>query len=795
MTEQQKNRFLKAKRALFDKYYSFLNSEQREAIYTVNGPVLILAGAGSGKTTVLTNRVSHIMRYGNAYKSHIVHLDITNDDLEMLEDTINISDKMSKKELGAFLECFREEPCDPSNILAVTFTNKAANEIVERLKSIVDHPKLGDRADPIWVGTFHSICMRMLHSHGEILGYRKCIGICDTDDSKKLVSKCLKDLNIDEKKLPIKFVMNEISRAKDKLITPHQYASDAGDDFKYKQVAQVYDLYQKRLRNSNLVDFDDIIMQTVFLLQQNIYVLEHYQKKFKYIFVDEYQDTNYAQFMLIYLLAGHHKNIMVVGDDDQSIYKFRGATIENILSFDTKYPETKVVKLEQNYRSTSNILNAANSVIKNNPHKHPKELWCDNEEGDKIIVKEAYTQNDESRYIIDKIVSLHKERNLTYRDFAILYRMNAQSMNLETMFAKSGIPYRMLGALRFYDRKEVKDIIAYLSVINNPSDNVRLTRIVNEPKRGIGDASYDTASKIAEEIGVPTLKVLENAHNYNAIPMRAANSMVAFSKIMIGLIEDMDILPLSELVKQVIKRSGYEADLISKGQVEAERLENLDALCSAVKEYEDANEDASLSGFLEEVALISDIDKYDENADAVTLMTIHSSKGLEFPIVFLPGMEENVFPGTQSISTPGEIDEERRLAYVAITRAKKTLIITHAKERMLYGMTQRNPLSRFVREIDPKYLDIKKERLTGGTFVPRQEAIKQTNYGDSFKKPEKPKIVPFEIGDRIHHFTFGEGTVLNVIPMSSDFMYEIAFDRVGTKKLMATYVAKLMKKI
>lgn len=786
MTEQQKNRFLKAKRALFDKYYSFLNREQREAVYTVNGPVLILAGAGSGKTTVLVNRIAHIIKYGDAYYNNEIPDFLTEDTIEDLENAINLP----KEHIEKYLELFAKYNCKPWDVLAITFTNKAANEIKERLVKTV-----GEDASSIWAGTFHSICMKILRSHGELVGYRQGFSVCDTDDSKKVISKCLKDLNIDEKKLPIKFVMNEIGRAKDKLMTPSQYADEVGSDYKYKQVAQVYELYQKRLMDSNILDFDDIIMKTVQLFMQNNDVLAYYQNKFKFVCVDEYQDTNKAQFVLVSLISDFYKNIMVVGDDDQSIYKFRGATIENILSFDTKYPEAKVVKLEQNYRSTSNILNAANSIIKNNYHKHIKELWCDNEEGDKIIVKEAYTQNDESRYIIDKIVSLHKERNLTYRDFAILYRMNAQSMNLETMFAKSGIPYRMLGALRFYDRKEVKDIIAYLSVINNPSDNVRLTRIVNEPKRGIGDASYDTASKIAEEIGVPTLKVLENAHNYNAIPMRAANSMVAFSKIMIGLMADMDILPLSELVKQVIKRSGYEADLISKGQVEAERLENLDALCSAVKEYEDANEDASLSGFLEEVALISDIDKYDENADAVTLMTIHSSKGLEFPIVFLPGMEENVFPGSQSISTPGEIDEERRLAYVAITRAKKTLIITHAKERMLYGMTQRNPLSRFVREIDPKYLDIKKERLTGGTFIPRQEVIKQANYGDSFKKPEKPKIVPFEIGDRIHHFTFGEGTVLNVIPMSSDFMYEIAFDRVGTKKLMATYVAKLMKKI
>lgn len=782
MTEQQINRLLRAKRALFDKYYSFLNDEQRRAVYTVNGPVLILAGAGSGKTTVLVNRIAHIIRYGDAYFSNHIPDCITEDVIEDLEDAINLPNDIIEK----YLELFTMNNTAPWGMLAITFTNKAANEIKERLVKTV-----GEDAGSIWAGTFHSICMKILRVHGELVGYHQGFSVCDTDECKKVISKCLKDLKIDEKKLPIKVVMNEISRAKDKLIDVEEYKEEAGKDAKFAQVAQVYELYQKRLMDSNLLDFDDIIMKTVELFRENSDVLSHYQQKFKYVSVDEYQDTNKAQFVLVAQLSGHYKNIMVVGDDDQSIYKFRGATIENILNFDTLYPEATVVKLEKNYRSTSNILNAANSVIKNNPHKHQKELWCDNEEGDKIIVKETNTQNDESRYIIDKIIALRNERGFEYKDFAILYRMNAQSMNLETTFAKSGIPYRMLGSLRFYDRKEIKDIIAYLSVINNPSDNIHLARIVNEPKRGIGDASYDVATKIAEELNIPVLKVLETASTYNAIPSRAQNAMVAFANTMIGLIVDSEQIPLNELVKQTIERTGYRADIISKGQVEAERLENLDSLYVAVTEYMERADDPSLSGFLEEVALVSDIDKYDENADAVTLMTIHSSKGLEFPVVFLPGMEDGVFPGEQSLTTPGEIEEERRLAYVAITRAKKILIITHAKERMLYGATRRNPPSRFVREIDPKYLDIQRERPTS-TFVARQQSI---DYGQSFKKPEKPKIVPFEIGDRVHHFTFGEGVVLNVIPMSGDYMYEIAFDRVGTKKLMATYVAKLMKKI
>ena len=790
MNEQERLRYQRAKHALFDKYYSFLNAPQREAVYTVNGPVLILAGAGSGKTTVLVNRIAHIIRYGDAYYNQEVPDFINSDAIEDLENAAKSDDK---ELIENYLRVLASNPCPTYNILAITFTNKAANEIKARLANILD-----EDAGEIWAGTFHSICMRILRSHGEKVGYRPNFSVCDTDDAKKVISKCMKDLNIDEKYLAIKTVMNEIGRAKDKLLTPEDYAFEVGNDAKYKEIARVYEKYQKTLMDSNLLDFDDIIMKTVQLFEKDDKVLAYYQNKFKYICVDEYQDTNKAQFVLVSHLGNFYRNVMVVGDDDQSIYKFRGATIENILNFDKTYYDSKVIKLEQNYRSTSNILNAANSVIKNNAHKHMKELWCDNEAGDKIIVKETPTQNDESRYIIDQIVSLKKEKNLEYRDFAILYRMNAQSMNLETMFAKSGIPYRMLGALRFYDRKEVKDIIAYLSVINNPSDSVRLRRIVNEPKRKIGDASFDAATQIAEALGVSTLQVLRTATEYNAIPKIAANSMVSFAKIMDSLMDDIDNqrMTLSAFVHEVIKRTGYEAALVALGQSESERLENLDSLCEAVHEYEEAAEEPTLSGFLEEVALVSDVDRYDENADAVTLMTIHSSKGLEFPIVFLPGMEENVFPGSQSMAMPSEIEEERRLAYVAITRAKKKLVITHARERMLYGMTQRNMLSRFVREIDPQYLDVQKDK----TFANMKNAFAKPSapkydFNNYAKTEKKAPLVAFQIGDRIKHMTFGEGDIINVIPMSTDYMYEIAFDTVGTKKLMASYVSKLMKKI
>jgi len=790
MTQQENQRFQRAKKALFDKYYTFLNEPQREAVYTVNGPVLILAGAGSGKTTVLVNRIAHIIKYGNAYYCEDTPDFITPDAIEDLENATKSGDK---ELIENYLRVLASHPCPAYNILAITFTNKAANEIKARLEKI-----LQENASDIWAGTFHSVCMKILRSHGEKVGYRPNFSVCDTDDSKKVISKCMKDLNIDEKYLAIKTVMNEIGRAKDKLLTPEDYAYEVGNDAKYKDIARVYERYQKTLMDSNLLDFDDIIMKTVQLFEKDEKVLAYYQNKFKYICVDEYQDTNKAQFVLVSMLGSFYRNVMVVGDDDQSIYKFRGATIENILNFDKTYYDAKVIKLEQNYRSTSNILNAANSVIKNNAHKHMKQLWCDNEAGDKIVVKETPNQNDESRYIIDEIIRLKKEKGIAYRDFSILYRMNAQSMNLETMFAKSGIPYRMLGALRFYDRKEVKDIIAYLSVINNPSDSVHLRRIVNEPKRKIGDASFDAASAIAETLGVSTMQILKTATEYNAIPKIAANSMVTFAKIMESLMDDIDNqrMSLSAFVREVIKRTGYEGALIALGQSEAERLENLDSLCEAVREYEEEAEEPTLSGFLEEVTLVSDVDRYDENADAVTLMTIHSSKGLEFPIVFLPGMEENVFPGSQSISMPSEIEEERRLAYVAITRAKKKLIITHAKERMLYGMTQRNPLSRFVREIDPQYLDVQKDN----TFANMKNAFTRPNapkydFNNYTRAEKKAPIVAFNIGDRIKHITFGEGDIINVIPMSTDYMYEIAFDNVGTKKLMASYVSKLMKKI
>ena len=787
MNEVETKRFLIAKRALLDKYYSFLNAKQREAIYTVNGPVLVLAGAGSGKTTVLVNRIAHIIRYGNAYNSIYVPEFMTEDTLEDLENAITLP----REQIEKYIELFADSPCSPDRILAITFTNKAANEIKERLAKI-----LNADAENIWAGTFHSICMRMLRKDGELVGYRPGFSVCDADDSKKTISVCVKELGINEKLISVKDIQNIISNAKDKLLTPEEYRAEYGKDYKYKQVAEVYEKYQKTLEDSNLLDFDDIIMKTVMLLRNNPDVLAMYQNKFRYVCIDEYQDTNEAQFELSRLLSGFYKNIMVVGDDDQSIYKFRGATIENILSFDTTYSSTNVIMLEQNYRSTSNILNAANGLISKNFHKHPKKLWCENEQGSRIVVKQTMSQNDEARFIVEEIIKQKEQNGYNYKDFAVLYRMNAISRSLETIFANSGIPYRMLGAHRFYDREEVKDIVAYLSLVNNLSDNVHLRRIFNKPARRIGAASFDKASAIAAELDMPVLEVMANAKNYNAIPKTAIEPMIEFSNLIKGFNSSALNMPLDELVESIIKRTGYEQMLIDEGEAGKERRENLGQLVSAIKEYEQNEENPTLTGFLEQISLVADVDKYNENDDTVILMTIHSAKGLEFPIVFIPAMEDTIFPSSQSMFSNGEIEEERRLAYVAITRAKKRLYLVHASERMMHGMTMRNPLSRFVKEIDPQYLDMQRLSARGGSFtIPQRGATSFTEALTGGPKPRRSAVVPYNIGDRVNHSSFGDGTVVAVTPMSADFMYEINFDKSGCKKLMATYTQRLMHKI
>ncbi len=796
--------YINLKRKLFDKLYDRLNDKQREAVYSVDGPLLILAGAGSGKTTVLVNRISHIIRYGNAYYSDLVPADVSDADIAELKAAFDLD----RDELSEYLLKFRVNPAPAWSVMGITFTNKAAGEIKSRIASVFGEDS--DEVREIRTGTFHSICVRILRRYGDRIGYENTFGICDTNDSKREILECMKKLNISDKEFPVKSIQNDISRAKDKLMTPADLMRDAGNDIKLKRAAEVYELYAKRLKSQNLLDFDDIIMRTVELLETDAEVREKLQRTYRYICVDEYQDTNFAQLKLTLLLSDYHRNIMVVGDDDQSIYKFRGAVIENILNFDKNYTNTKVIKLEENYRSTSTILNAANKVISNNSGRLGKTLWTSGGEGDKIVLRNLNTQNDEARFIADTITSRVRDGKNKFRDFALLYRMNALSRSFEQTFAKSGIPYRMLGGLRFFDRMEVKDIISYLQVINNPLDDIRLSRIVNTPKRGIGEKSYSVAETIAYELGFSMLEFMKVAKQYTAVSTAAGNAMREFSLLIDSLREDAARLTVSELIRRVIDLTGYGKmleEIKEKGE-RTERLQNLDELISTAVQYEESADDPNLLEFLEEVALVSDVDKYDEEADAVVLMTIHSAKGLEFPVVFLPAMEENVFPSYMTVMNPEEIEEERRLAYVAITRAKRNLYITHVNDRMMNGRTQYNMLSRFAAEIPDNLLDKEKpktaERSTSSSFGQRQA---RPSYASPFSQGIAPRTSPvsatakaassassqkFAAGDNVVHPVFGEGVILSARPMGGDTLYEVVFETAGTKKLMATY-AKLKK--
>ena len=789
------DRYHAIKRQLFDRYYHTMNEKQREALYCVNGPLLVLAGAGTGKTTVLVNRIAHIIRYGNAYEDCSDVPGITEQSLAAMEEALSLP----PQELCPLLSEYAVSPCPPWAVLAITFTNKAANEIKERLAAL-----LGEQAEEIWAGTFHSICMRILRRYGDRVGYAPGFTIYDTDDCKKVVAECLKQQNIDEKQLPIKQVLNAVSRAKDQLQTPEDFSALAGSDFRKSQIATVYELYQKKLQDANALDFDDIIMQTVFLLRSCEEARSYYQGRFRYVMVDEYQDTNHAQFYLTALLGGKFQNLMVVGDDDQSIYKFRGATIENILQFDKTYPAANVIKLEQNYRSTERILAAANSVIRNNFGRRGKELWCRGEQGEPIVVRRLDNQLDEAKYIVDKIMELKIREKRNFSDFAVLYRMNAQSLNLEQIFAKSGLPHRLLGGVRFYERKEVKDILSYLAVIHNPRDDLRLRRIINEPKRKIGEATVTALNNIAAFEGVSMFEAMKHAQSYTAIA-KSAGKLNEF----VALIEQLQKIereePLSVLFRKTIELSGYRDMLVRGGAAEEDRLQNIEELVSNAVEYEQRTENATLESYLEEISLVSDIDNYDKEADAVVLMTIHSAKGLEFPVVFLPGMEEGVFPSSQSSLYPEELEEERRLAYVAITRAKERLYATHVRERLLYGKTQFNPRSRFIDEIPEEYLLQEHPRHREEPIeaaIPQEPAYpskkrKKTISDEFFRRSDLSAAVGktrsyerFAVGQRVSHLTFGKGTVLSVREVGADLLYEIAFDTIGTKKLMATY-AKL----
>ncbi|MBQ3125431.1 MAG: UvrD-helicase domain-containing protein [Clostridia bacterium] len=785
--ESLSTRYINAKRALFDRAYGELNPEQRRAVFTVNGPLLILAGAGSGKTTVLVKRIAHIIRYGNAYFDESIPAGLTAAEVERLEGAA----ELEPADLGDILPEFICDPCPPWRVLAITFTNKAAGEIKSRLAAA-----LGDESisREIWAGTFHSICMRILRKHGEKIGYAQNCTIYDTDDQKKLLQTVMKQLNIDEKTTPVKGVMNKISRAKDKLMTPDAFEADAGSDFSLRQVARIYRLYQQRLREAGALDFDDIIMQTVFLLRDFPEVREEYARRFRYVCVDEYQDTNRAQFVLTALVASEHRNLMVVGDDDQSIYKFRGATIANILDFDRSFEDAAVIRLEQNYRSTGNILGAANAVIARNKGRKGKTLWTAAGEGERLRVKKCDNQNAEARYIIDTVTAQVADGKRQWRDFAILYRMNAQSGNIERAFAKAGVPYRMLGGVRFTDRKEIRDLVAYLQLINNHSDRERLKRIINEPKRKIGPKAVETVEMLAMAEGVSMYEIMQRAAVYPELGS-CAHRLRDFVTLIDDLTDLSTTVPLSELVEQTLDRTGYRQMIIDGGEEEAERLENIDEFRSGVLEYEQSAEEATLTGFLEETALVADVDRYDETADAVVMMTIHSAKGLEFPVVFLPGMEEGLFPTTQSAMDPEELEEERRLAYVALTRAKEKLIILHARERLLFGATRYNPVSRFVSEIPEALVDA--DAAPKRPETPIRPQTNRSRPSDTLTigtspRPRAERAPAFAPGDSVSHLTFGQGTILSVTPMGGDTLYEVMFEQVGTKRLMATY-ARLKK--
>ena len=784
-------RYNEEKKKLFEKAYSFLNKEQREAVFTVNGPLLVLAGAGSGKTTVLVHRIAFIVRYGNAYYNEITN--VSESDLE----DIKRASVLTGDDLYSCLDRFAYGRCPSWAVLAITFTNKAANEMKERLAKTLGED---GGANDIWAGTFHSVCVRILRRFGENIGVGSNFTIYDTEDTRKLTATILKDLNIDEKMFPVKSVVNSISKCKEKLLAPDEVPV-SNNDYRMTRLVRIYKEYQSRLEASNALDFDDIIMKTVELLKSSDEARDYYQRRFKYVCVDEYQDTNHAQFELTRLLSDGYRNLMVVGDDDQSIYKFRGATIKNILEFDTVYSDAKVIKLEQNYRSTQNILDAANAIIKNNAGRKGKELWTSNGEGSKITVKKLEDQNAEASYIADSILKQVREDNRKYSDFAILYRMNAQSNALEKVLSKSGVPYRVLGGMRFYDRKEIKDIIAYLCLINNSGDDLRLTRIINEPKRKIGAATIDAVAKIAAAEGCSMFEVIAKADRYTALS-KSARSLLDFAELINKLKKISETETLSYLFEQTCELSGYKHMLIEGGEEEYERLQNVEELISNAVDYEKDNEDATLQGFLEEVALVSDIDNYDKDDDAVVLMTIHSAKGLEFPVVYLPGMENGIFPGQQNQLDPEEMEEERRLAYVAVTRAKQKLFCTHVRERLMFGKTQYNQISQFITEMPSSRLDMVDETRhrnftfeTTSAYDKKKDAIAKGIGAPSVFTTPRPQTSQnrFEAGQDVIHPTFGEGTVLTVKPMGSDFLYEIAFENVGTKKLMGSY-AKLKEK-
>ena len=794
-----KKEFCELRNKIIKKEFSRLNEVQFEAVTSVNGPLLILSGAGSGKTTVLINRIVNMIKYGDAYNSDICG-NVNEQNIQILQDCLD-----GKCDFPSFAAV---NPVAPWNILAITFTNKAARELKERLDRAV-----GEIGNDIWAATFHSTCARILRRYSDRIGFSSKFTIYDTNDQRKLMKEIQKQLNIDEKFLAHRSILNEISRAKDSMISPDEYMAGSGSDVRKTMIARAYEAYQNALLNNDAMDFDDLIYNTIRLLENNEDVLEYWQNKFKFVMIDEYQDTNYAQYVLAKMLSGKYKNICVVGDDDQSIYRFRGATIENILNFENQYKGCKTIRLEQNYRSTSIILDAANSVIANNRNRKGKHLWTDKNGGEKIVVYSAKNEQDEARFVAESILD-NMNKGYKESDFAVIYRMNAQSNAVENVFARSGIRYRVYGGLKFFDRKEIKDVLSYLNLINNPKDNIALMRIINEPKRSIGATTVSKVNELSLQTGSNMLEIMRYANHYESLKS-SASKLMQFTAMIDELSVYADEAELHDLFEKVLEDTGYMAALKSLGEEGADRIENVNELLSNIVNYERENENASLSGFLEEISLITDMDREEEDDNQrVSLMTMHTAKGLEYPVVYIIGVEEGIFPGNQSIyAGESEIEEERRLAYVGITRAKERLFISNAYQRMLFGRTERMRESRFIGEINRELIERKMSnemQSYGYGSYNNNNSYSRNNYGDtkvSYYEPKKPTSTPiarsssfgptqnktnYSVGERVKHKTFGEGMITSVTNMGNDSMLEIAFDSVGTKKVMANF-ARLEK--
>lgn len=774
------------KKIFLENKFSKMNDMQKKAIFQVNGPVLILAGAGSGKTTVLVNRIVNIINFANSYNEETLNEDVSSNDYEYLNEIKDSADY----DINRIKKILNINTVNPWNILAITFTNKAASELKERLTTA-----LGDCANNINAGTIHSICLKILRKEISALHFQSNFTIYDTDDSIRVIKDCLSEQKIDDKMFPPKSLLYAISRAKDSMIEPDEYIKENSDDFKKNVIGNVYKMYQQRLKSANAVDFDDIIYLTVTILKNNPDILNHYQNLFKYIMVDEYQDTNKMQFQLISLLSAKSKNLCVVGDDDQSIYKFRGATIENILSFEKQFKDAVVIRLEQNYRSTQNILDAANNIIKNNKNRKGKNLWTENDTGNKIVSYRCPDESDEAHFVSNKILE-NVEKGDKFSDHAILYRMNAQSANIEHQLVKCAIPYKIVGGTKFFERKEIKDILSYFHVINNEFDVTRLKRIINEPKRGIGDATVKNIQMICEQENVSMLEVMVKSDEYQATTKKS-KSLKEFSSMIKEIRELTLTLSLSELLDELVEQTKYYDYLKLQGKEGEGRIENIEELKSNLIRFENENENATLEGFLEEISLYTDLDNVNSSDDKVILMTMHSAKGLEYKTVFIVGMEENIFPSYMASNSEEELEEERRLAYVAVTRAKENLYITNASQRMLFGKTSRNMPSRFLKEVPDDFIEVIDKTVKAYGYIKRPEKPKPVYKPEiegtvGIQKTIIPASVNYKIGDSIEHSSFGNGVVKNMTKMSNDVLVEIEFKDVGTKKIMANF-AKLTK--